>query len=204
MSTKWLEWAKEIQALAQAGLHYSSDVYDLERFERMREISFSMIEDLSQFSYDEVKELFSTESGYQTPKIDTRAVVWQADKILLVQENDGLWSLPGGWMDITETVASNTEKELFEEAGVTGNAKRIIGLQDRNRNNIGTYIFTVVKIFVECDLESMNFQPNSETLDAQFFDVNNLPTLSLEKTTTEQIMLCSRAHRDPHFMAEFD
>lgn len=204
MTDKWLNWAKEIQALAQAGLHYSSDVYDLERFERIREISHEMLADISQFSYDEVRQLFSTESGYQTPKIDTRAVVWQDGNILLVQENDQLWSLPGGWMDVTETVASNAEKELFEEAGVTGTAKRIIAIQDRNTHNVGNYMFEIVKIFVECEMGSMNFQANSETIAADFFSLEELPLLSLEKTSADQIKLCARAHNNPDFDVEFD
>ena len=36
---KWLDWAIEIQSLAQAGLTYGHDVYDMERYERLREIS---------------------------------------------------------------------------------------------------------------------------------------------------------------------
>ena len=36
---KWLKWAIEIQSLAQTGLTYTKDVYDRERYERLREIS---------------------------------------------------------------------------------------------------------------------------------------------------------------------
>lgn len=37
-------------------------------------------------------------SLYQTPKIDSRAAIFQDNKILLVKEKDGTWSLPGGWV----------------------------------------------------------------------------------------------------------
>lgn len=43
MNEKWLEWAVELQSLAQAGLTYGRDVYDRERYERIREISAEMV-----------------------------------------------------------------------------------------------------------------------------------------------------------------
>lgn len=202
--SKWLKWAQELQALAQAGLHYSPNIYDLERFERIREISFEMMGEMSDFSYEEIKQTFSHERGYQTPKIDTRGVVWRDDRLLLVQEKDGLWCLPGGWMDITETIASNTEKELLEEAGVRASASRVIAIHDRSTHNAGTYLFEIIKIFVECEFQSIAFQPNSETIRADFFAVDQLPLLSLEKTSRQQIDLCARAHQDPNFVVEFD
>ena len=94
-----LDWAVELQSLAQAGLFYSKDVYDIERFTRIREIAAEMVGQISELPLEKVKELFCCETGYQTPKLDTRAAIFQGDKILLVRENNGLWSLPGGWVD---------------------------------------------------------------------------------------------------------
>ena len=95
----WLDWAVELQALAQAGLHYSKDPFDLERFARVREIAAEMLALRSGLPLEKVKELFCGETGYQTPKLDTRAAIFQGENILLVRERDGRWSLPGdGWM----------------------------------------------------------------------------------------------------------
>lgn len=193
--TQWLDWAKELQALAQTSLFYTRDIYDKERFERIQQISMEMMAQLTSLSYPEIVERFRDEIGYQTPKIDTRGVVWQQNKILLVQEADGRWSLPGGWMDITETVQSNTLKELQEEAGVTATATRLIMVQDRNRHNVGTSLFTIVKFFVECEYHSHTFRANNETLAADFFDLSALPPLCEEKTTAKQIELCWQAHQ---------
>ena len=93
---KWLKWAIEIQGLAQSGLAYTTNVYDIERYERLREISAEMIEEKSNLNLEKVKDLFCNETGYQTPKIDTRAAIFKDNKILLVHENNGTWSLPGG------------------------------------------------------------------------------------------------------------
>ena len=85
----WLQWAIELQSLAQAGLTYGKDVYDKERYERIREISAEIIAHMSDIPTETVKNLFCNETGYQTPKLDTRAAIFKDDKILLVRENNG-------------------------------------------------------------------------------------------------------------------
>ena len=115
---KWLELAIEIQSLAQTGLAYTSNVYDVERYERLRDISSEMIALKSDLKFDKIKELFCNETGYQTPKIDTRAAIFKDNKILLVHENNGTWSLPGGWCDVLESIGTNTIKEVKEETGL--------------------------------------------------------------------------------------
>lgn len=86
---KWLDWAVELQSIAQAGLFYGKDKFDLERYERIREISAEMISYKTDIPVEKVKDLFCNETGYQTPKLDTRAAIFQDDKILLVKENIG-------------------------------------------------------------------------------------------------------------------
>ena len=96
----WLKWAIEIQSLAQTGLAYTKDIFDKERYERLREISAEMLAEKTGVSTEKVQDLFCNETGYQTPKLDTRAAIFEDNKILLVHENNGTWSLPGGWSDI--------------------------------------------------------------------------------------------------------
>ena len=128
---RWLEWAKELQFIAQAGLTYTKDPFDKERFERVREIAAEIISLQGMLPLAQVKDLFCGETGFQTPKLDTRAAIFKDDKILLVEENDGTWSMPGGWVDVMETVKSNTVKEVKEEAGLDVEAVRVIALHDR-------------------------------------------------------------------------
>ena len=115
---KWLKWAIEIQSLAQAGLAYTQNVYDIERYESLREIAAEMIAEKSDISLEKVKDLFCNETGYQTPKLDTRAAIFQDNKILLTHEKNGTWALPGGWVDVLESAKSNTIKEVKEETGL--------------------------------------------------------------------------------------
>ncbi len=166
---KWLELIIEIQSLAQNGLAYTNNVYDKERFERLRDISAEMLSMKSDLSLEKVKDLFCSEKGYQTPKLDTRAVIFKDDKILLVKENNGTWSLPGGWVDVLESVASNTVKEAKEETGLDVVPKRIIAIQDRNKHNKPIYAYGICKIFVLCEVIGGKFEKNIETIETIIF-----------------------------------
>ena len=205
MQEKWLQWAIEIQAIAQAGLTYGRDAYDKERYARLREIAAEMVALQTELPVEKVRGLFCNETGYQTPKVDTRAAVFQKDRILLVQEANGTWSLPGGWCDVDQSVASNTVKEVKEETGFTVTAEKLIAVQDWRKHNVTNYAYGVVKIFVQCKYESGEFEDNIETTGIAFFDEDTLPeNLAVEKCTREQILMCFEALRNPNAPTTFD
>ena len=204
MNEKWLEWAKELQFLAQAGLTYSKDCYDIERFERIREIAAEMVAYKTEIPLNKVKDLFCNETGFQTPKIDTRAAIFKENKILLVKETSGTWSLPGGWCDVMESVKSNTEKEVWEEAGLKAEAVKLIAIQDRNKHNVPPYAYGIMKVFFLCTVSGGEFQENIETTASEYFALDELPELSLEKNTKEQIQMCFEAYADPNWKVVVD
>ena len=204
MSQKWLEWAIELQALAQAGLTYGKDVYDRERYTRIREIAAEMVAHQAEMPFEKVQNLFCNETGYQTPKLDTRAAIFEGDKILLVREANGTWSLPGGWVEVNLSIKENTIKEVKEEAGLNVTADKIIAVQDRSKHNLPLYAYGVCKIFVLCTATGGQFQPNAETTQSGYFAEDELPTLAAEKNNAEQIRLCSAAHRDKDWRTIFD
>lgn len=201
---KWLQWAVELQSLAQAGLFYGKDKFDIERYERIREISAEMIHYKSEISLDKVKDLFCNETGYQTPKLDTRAAIFKDNKILLVKENNGTWSLPGGWVDVDISVKENTIKEVKEEAGLDVSADLIIAVQDREKHNLPIYAYKVCKVFVLCSVIGGNFEKNIETIDSRYFGMDELPELAAEKNTVEQIAMCFEAKNAEHWTTLFD
>lgn len=201
---KWLEWAVELQSLAQAGLTYGKDVFDLERYERIREISAEMVAFQSDIPAEKVKELFCNETGYQTPKLDTRAAIFENGKILLVKEKNGKWSLPGGWVDVNVSVKENAVKEVKEESGLDVTADQIIAVQDRARHNLPIYAYGVCKIFILCSVIGGQFEENIETTEFQYFAEDALPELALEKNNEEQIRLCFEASRSEHWTTVFD
>ena len=194
-TSPWLDWAVELQALAQAGLHYGKDPFDIERFQRIRDIAAEMLARGTDLPLETVTDLFCCESGYQTPKLDTRAAVFQNGRILLVRENDGRWSLPGGWVDVNVSVGENTAKEVREEAGLEVIPRRVIAVQDREKHNRPVYAWKICKIFVLCALAGGEFRPNSETTASGYFSLEDLPPLAEEKTTAEQVRMCFEAYR---------
>ena len=116
---KWLSWAVELQSIAQAGLHYANDKYDIDRFRRVREIAAEMLVQPSGLPQEQIKNLFCADSGYPTPKVACRAAVIKDGKILLVRETiDGRWSMPGGWVEADKSVGENLVKEVWEEAAM--------------------------------------------------------------------------------------
>ena len=200
----WLRWAVELQALAQAGLAYGKDIYDQERYQRIRDIVAEMISHKTEIPAGTVNDLFCSESGYQTPKLDTRAAIFEGDKILLVHEKDGTWCLPGGWCDVNISAAENVVKEVKEEAGLDVTADLIIAVQDREKHNLPVYAHKVCKVFVLCSVLGGAFSHNSETTESDYFALEALPPLAEEKNTREQIAMCYDAYHAEHWKTMFD
>lgn len=198
MNDKWLEFAMRIQSIAQAGLQYGRDEFDRERYRELRTIAAEMISVKTDISTDKIYDLFCNESGYQTPKIDTRAAVFVDEKILLVHEKSGKWALPGGCCDVDRSIASNTVKEVREEAGLLVTAEKLIAVQDWRLHNVTNYAYGVMKVFVLCRYEGGAFEENIETTETAFFDKDSLPSeLANEKCTKEQILMCFEALEHP-------
>lgn len=201
---KWLSLAMEMQFIAQAGLTYSKNVFDLERFSRLRDMSAEIMSEYTELPIEKVHTLFCNETGYQTPKLDTRSVIFNDDKILLVKELDGRWSLPGGWVDVNQSICDNLKKEALEEAGLHVVPTRLVALHDRNRHNIPLYAYGIIKVFMICEVIDGHFVSNIETSESRYFALDELPPLSVGKNTKEQIELCFAAYKDPNWVPIID
>lgn len=200
----WLRWAMELQFIAQAGITYSKDAFDIERFERIREVSVEILSTKTELPLEHVKNIFCNETGFQTPKLDTRAVIFQNNRILLVKEKNGTWSLPGGWVDVNQSIKSNTIKEVKEEAGLDVIPVKLIALQDRNLHNAPVYAYGVCKAFVLCEIIGGEFEKNIETIESRYFSLEELPNLAQEKNNEAQIRMCFEAYRDEKWQVLFD
>lgn len=198
MNTKWLDWAKQLQSIAQAGLTYSKDVYDLERFLQIREISTEIMSQYTNTQMKIVKDLFANETGYATPKVDIRAVVFQNNKILMVREKmDGGWSLPGGWADIGFTPTEVAVKEVKEESGFDVKAMKLLAVHDKKCHPHPPSPYHVYKIFILCEIVGGHAKSGTETSAVGFFDENELPPLSIERNTESQIKMAFSHLRNP-------
>lgn len=198
-----VEWAKELQSLAQAGLYYGHDVYDKERYQRIREIAAEMMLMKTDVPVEKISGLFCGDVGYQTPKVDTRAAIFQDGKILLVCEK-GKWSMPGGWCEFNLSPADNTIKEVREEAGLDMTISKVIAVQDRDKHNLPPYAYGVVKIFYLCEVSGGSFTENIETSESRYFSLDELPMLAEEKCNEEQIRMCFDACQSENWIVQFD
>ena len=187
----WKKWAQELQFLSQCSLAYSKDKFDRERSERIREIACEMLSYKYDIPIEKVKLDFAGELGYQTPKVETRAAVIKDNKILLVKEQfDGKWALPGGYQDVNMSIKENAIKEASEEGGAVVNPVKIIAVLDYNRHHHVNFLFGMVKVFVLCEYVSHSFVENTETLGAEFYSLDELPELSTTRTTKKQLEMC--------------
>lgn len=187
----WKKWAQELQFLSQCSLAYSKDKFDRERSERIREIACEMLSYKYDIPIEKVKLDFAGELGYQTPKVETRAAVIKDNNILLVKEQfDGKWALPGGYQDVNMSIKENAIKEASEEAGAVVNPVKIIAVLDYNRHHHVNFPFGMVKVFVLCEYVSHSFVENTETLGAEFYSLDELPELSTTRTTKKQLEMC--------------
>ena len=187
----WKKWAQELQFLAQCSLAYSKDKFDRERSERIRDIACEMLSYKYDLPIEKIKMDFASEIGYQTPKVETRAAIIKDNKVLLVKEQlDGKWALPGGYQDVNVSIRENVIKEASEEAGAVVNPIKVVAVLDYNRHHHVNFPFGMVKIFVLCEYVSHSFVENTETLGAEFYSLYELPDLSITRTTKKQLEMC--------------
>jgi ADP-ribose pyrophosphatase YjhB (NUDIX family) len=205
-SPRWLEWTTRLQAIAQTGLTFARDPYDIERYEAIREIAAEMLAAGSGLELSVIRNLVSADSGYATPKVDVRGAVFRGDRLLLVREKaDGCWTLPGGWADVCESPAGNTEREVFEESGFRVRATKLLGIFDRARHpHEPPFPFHVYKLFFLCEVIGGAEKPSSETDAVGFFGENEIPELSPTRITRGQIRRVFEHHRHPDLPADFD
>ncbi|HLR68975.1 MAG TPA: NUDIX hydrolase [Virgibacillus sp.] len=205
MEPKWLDWAKQLQSIAQAGLTYSKDVYDLERYRLLRDISIEIMSKHTAMDKEMIRDLFANETGYATPKVDVRAVVFKDEKILMVKEKmDGVWSLPGGWGDIGLTPSEVAVIEVKEESGFNVKAVKLLGVFDKKCHPHPPSPYHVYKIFIQCEIIGGEPQTGIETNAVDFFAEDDLPPLSVARNTETQIQLAFKHLHNPGQPALFD
>ena len=202
---RWLEWAREIQALAQTGTHYAENQYQRERNHRLLEIAAEIVAEHTGLGIDPLVSVFDRQIGYATPRVDVRGAVFHEGKLMLVRERqDGGWTMPGGWADVGDLPSHAVEREVWEEAGLQVKASRLVGVYDANR--VGPLeVFHAFKLVFLCDWLAGEPRSSDETSEVAFFSQENIPSpLSGERTLPRHIADAFAALADPHCLAVFD
>jgi ADP-ribose pyrophosphatase YjhB (NUDIX family) len=204
----WLLWAREIQAIAQTGLAFSKDPYDLDRFSALRRLSARIMAEHTDTDPGRIAGLFASETGYATPKVGVRGAVFDASgRILMVREtvDQNRWTLPGGWADVSQTPGQSVVREVFEESGYNVRAVKLAAVWDRARQAQPPTAFSVVRMFFVCALEGGSPKTSLETSEVGWFAETDIPTdLSLQRTSLHHISRMFAHWREPGLATEFD
>ena len=205
MIPKWLNWAREIQSLAQTGLAFAATNYDKQRYTRLEEIAAEITAENSNLDAGLSAKIFLNTPGYATPKIDVRAATVKDDKILLVKElADGKWAMPGGWADVGDVPSEVAERETMEESGYVVRAKHVIGVYDANRDGRPIEFFHAFKIIFLCEYIGGEPKTSDETSAVDFFPFDDFPELSTNRTNERLLADVLKHYRDSSLPAEFD
>ncbi len=204
----WLQWSRQMQSIAQAGLTFATDPYDRERYEMLRDLAAEMLAAQIEAPVERIAALLRNEDGYATPKIDVRAAVFDAaGRLLFVREaaDQGRWTLPGGWADVNLTPAENTLKEVREESGYEARIVKLAAAWDRSRQGHHASLWSCLKMFFICELAGGESRTSHETTEVAWFARDAIPAdLSLGRVLPGQIERMFAHRADPGLPTEFD
>jgi ADP-ribose pyrophosphatase YjhB (NUDIX family) len=109
------------------------------------------------------------------------AIIQSGDgRILLQRRSDnGLWGLPGGSVEIGESVRDAIVREVREETGLAVEVVRLVGVYSDPTVQIVRYpdgnVVHYISTFFACGIVGGTLQTCDETLDLRFFDPADLP-----------------------------
>jgi ADP-ribose pyrophosphatase YjhB (NUDIX family) len=202
---KWLSWAQRIQSIAQTGLAYAADPYDLERYQQLRTLAVEMAAHHLSEPAETIAPVFAAEGGYPTPKVDIRAVVFDRDEVLLVRERAaGLWAIPGGWADVGESPGEVASRETLEEAGYVVRPVKVLAVFDKAKHGHPPSLDYVYKVFIGCDLLGGEPRTSHETDAVGFFGIQALPQLDERRVTLGQVQRMFEHLKNPSLPTDFD
>ena len=185
----WLTIAREVRAIAQTGLAFAADGFDHQRYQRLQQLAAQLMAQGSATEHDAILELLRQEKGYATPKVDVRGAAFVDGRVLMVREiSDGKWTLPGGWADVNQSAGECVVREIAEESGFKARALKLAAVYDYQRSGHPPHrIDSIYKMFFICEIVGGAASASDETSEVAFFPRDELPPLSLGRTTAAQI-----------------
>jgi ADP-ribose pyrophosphatase YjhB (NUDIX family) len=203
---QWLTIAREVRAIAQTGLAFAADGFDHQRYQRLQQLAALLMAQGSSTEHDAILELLRQEKGYATPKVDVRGAAFVDGRVLMVREiSDGRWTLPGGWADVNQSAGECVVREIAEESGFKARTLKLAAVYDYQRSgHPPRHIDSIYKMFFICEIVGGAARASDETSEVAFFPRNELPPLSLGRTTAAQIDRMFHHREHPELATDFD
>jgi ADP-ribose pyrophosphatase YjhB (NUDIX family) len=158
-----------LQTIARNGLHYATNEFDRERYERLMQLTTQEYSELLDAPAETIRERFLNETGYITPKVGTDAAIFnERGEILLMERADGSgWCLPCGFVEPNETPAEAIIREAREETGLEIKTTRLVGVFTRKPSaKMGPH--TLVCIVHLCEIVSGELRLSHEGLALRY------------------------------------
>jgi ADP-ribose pyrophosphatase YjhB (NUDIX family) len=204
---KTLDIAKELAAIGQTGAHFAKEHYDIERYQRIRQLAAFLLAGCSDVPADQIHGWSKEEFGYATPKVDVRAFITDGDRVLLVREDvdEGRWTLPGGWADVNESPSESVIREVEEESGYIARVLSLLAVWDRERQgHVPPFPYHVYKLFFHCEIVGGAPRATVESSESAFFARDALPALSVSRVLPKQIQALFDAIQSGNREAQYD
>jgi ADP-ribose pyrophosphatase YjhB (NUDIX family) len=187
MTDPGMRLLRRLYALARTGQSFTRSEFDTERYREIETIAAQLLADGPR-PVERLRKTWPEEPGYLTPKLEVRGAVFRDETVLMVRESlDGLWTLPGGWVDVNEGPSQAIEKEIEQESGFRTRAVKLAALYDRSRHGHGQAPFHSWKAFFLCEILGGEARGSYETESVGFFDPLRLPAMSLGRSTPRQV-----------------
>lgn len=205
MTDTHLDLVRRLHALARTGLHFCGNEYDRQRYEEIERIAAELLAGHEPSDRDALLALWRGETGYVTPKVEVRGASFRDGRVLLVRETaDGRWTLPGGWADVNESPSQAVEKEIEQESGFRARAVKLAALYDRSRHGHGETLFHGWKALFLCEITGGEARGSYETDAVGFFAPDDLPPMSLGRSTPRQVARMLEHWRERALPTDFD
>lgn len=206
-TTAWLARVRALQAIAQEGLTYARDPFDVARYGRLKDVTADIAAALdADGAPGPLRLAVEQAQGYLTPKLDVRAAMFdEAGRVLLVREtHDGRWTLPGGWADVGEGIAAGAVREVREESGYLVEYERLFGVYDRERWGHPPMPSFTLKAVVGCRVVGGEATTSTETDGVDWFARDAVPELSRGRTSERLLARAFEHHDDPDLPPDVD
>lgn len=199
------EIAYRLAAIATAGKFYAKNDFDKEHYENILELSKELLTIGTDITPEHAEDILEGMYGYQTPKVETRVIIFnENDQILLVRDFDGRWNPPGGWCEHNLSLFDNTKKEALEETGLTVEPYRLAAVFDHRKNNNPNSLFSICKCYILCRDLGGEFVPNIETSETGYFSLDALPEINPHKCNKRELEICLKANKAETWETYFD